>query len=65
MDELATCLYSDKTATPPEAAGYQMIRGGSYYEKPTGQQAISSTYRVGILANKRSAELGFRLARSQ
>lgn len=58
-------LYSDKTATPPEAAGYQMIRGGSYYEKPTGQQAISSTYRVGILANKRSAELGFRLVRSQ
>jgi serine/threonine protein kinase/formylglycine-generating enzyme required for sulfatase activity len=60
----APSLYSDKTATPPESTGYQMIRGGSYYEKPTGKQAISSTYRVGILANKRSAELGFRLARS-
>jgi len=57
-------LYSDKSGTPPESTGYQMIRGGSYYEKPTGKQAISSTYRVGILANKRSAELGFRLARS-
>lgn len=44
---------------------FQMIRGGSFYQKPTGNQAISSTYRIETLASTRSGELGFRLARSQ
>ena len=44
---------------------FQMIRGGSFYQKPTGPQAISSTYRIETLASTRSGELGFRLARSQ
>jgi len=43
---------------------YQMIRGGSFYQKPSGPQAISSTYRIDIPASKRSGELGFRLVRS-
>jgi serine/threonine protein kinase/formylglycine-generating enzyme required for sulfatase activity len=43
---------------------YQMIRGGSYFQKPTGPQPISSTYRIDIPASRRSSELGFRLVRS-
>ena len=43
---------------------YLMIRGGSFFQKPTGSQAITASYRVEIPASKRSAELGFRLVRS-
>jgi formylglycine-generating enzyme required for sulfatase activity len=43
---------------------YQMVRGGSYFQKPAGPQPISSTYRVDIPASRRSSELGFRLVRS-
>jgi serine/threonine-protein kinase len=57
-------LYSDTTASQPDAADYQMIRGGSFYKDP-GPKELSSTYRLGVLANKRSAGLGFRLVRSQ
>jgi formylglycine-generating enzyme required for sulfatase activity len=43
---------------------HQMIRGGSFFQKPSGAQAISSTYRIDTPATKRSGELGFRLVRS-
>jgi len=43
---------------------YFMVRGGSFFQKPTGPQPISSTYRVDIPATRRSSELGFRLVRS-
>jgi formylglycine-generating enzyme required for sulfatase activity len=44
---------------------YNMIRGGSYYLKPSGPPPITSTFRIESVSNKRSGELGFRLARSQ
>jgi len=43
---------------------YFMVRGGSYFQKTSGPQAISGTYRVDIPASRRSSELGFRLVRS-
>jgi eukaryotic-like serine/threonine-protein kinase len=43
---------------------YFMIRGGSYFQKPSGPQPISATYRIDIPASRRSVELGFRLVRS-
>jgi len=43
---------------------FRMIRGGSFFKKATGPQPISSTYRFDLAASKRSAELGFRLVRS-
>jgi len=52
-------LLSLKQYTEP----VQMIRGGSFFQKASGPQAISSTYRIDIIASKRSAELGFRLVR--
>jgi serine/threonine-protein kinase len=48
----------------PFTQKFQMIRGGSFYQKPTGAAAISSTYRIEVLATSRDGELGFRLARS-
>jgi formylglycine-generating enzyme required for sulfatase activity len=40
-----------------------MIRGGGAYEKSTGENAITSTFRVATPGSKRSAGLGFRLVR--
>jgi serine/threonine protein kinase/formylglycine-generating enzyme required for sulfatase activity len=60
----ASLYPGSKGSMLPLKEPFQEIRGGSYFEKPTGPQAISSTYRVQIPASKRSAELGFRLARS-
>ena len=58
-------LYPGNPGTMKELSEpFQMIRGGSFFQKSTGPQAISSTYRVEILASKRSAELGFRLVTS-
>jgi len=59
-------LYpGNKGRTETFTEKFQMIRGGSYYQKPTGAAAISSTYRIETLTSTRSGELGFRLARSQ
>ena len=44
---------------------YVMVRGGSAFQKSTGEMAITSTFRQPIEAKKRSAELGFRLVRSE
>ena len=44
---------------------YVMVRGGSSFQKSTGDMAITSTFRQPIEAKKRSAELGFRLVRSE
>jgi serine/threonine-protein kinase len=52
---------STKTLTEP----WYMVRGGSAFQKSTGPFAITSTFRIETQANKRSAELGFRLVRSQ
>lgn len=40
-----------------------MVRGGSAFQKSTGQNAITSTFRIATPASRRSAELGFRLVR--
>ncbi|MDQ3089173.1 MAG: SUMF1/EgtB/PvdO family nonheme iron enzyme [Acidobacteriota bacterium] len=41
-----------------------VIRGGSAYDKSTGKDAITSTYRSSVEPNKRDLRLGFRLVRS-
>jgi formylglycine-generating enzyme required for sulfatase activity len=62
----APSLYPGNTGKMKTLAEkFQMIRGGSFYQKPTGPQGISSTYRIETLASTRSGELGFRLVRSQ
>lgn len=43
---------------------FLMVRGGSAFQKSTGELAITSSFRQEIEAKKRSPELGFRLARS-
>lgn len=43
---------------------YLMIRGGSFFSKSTGKQAITSTFRHEVPARTRDRELGFRLVRS-
>jgi len=60
----ASLYPGSKVSVLPITEPRQMIRGGSYYEKGTGAQAINSTYRIDTLSSKRSSELGFRLARS-
>ncbi|MDQ6787961.1 MAG: SUMF1/EgtB/PvdO family nonheme iron enzyme [Acidobacteriota bacterium] len=42
-----------------------VFRGGSAYNKSTGKNAITSTYRGFIDPTKRDAQLGFRLVRSE
>ncbi len=44
---------------------YVMVRGGSAFQKSTGDMAITSTFRQPVEAKKRSAELGFRLVRTE
>ncbi len=41
-----------------------VIRGGSAFDKSTGNSAVSSTFRGFVEANKRDQRLGFRLVRS-
>ena len=41
-----------------------MIRGGGSFEKSSGENAITSTFRVATPGSKRSAGLGFRLVRT-
>jgi len=42
-----------------------IIRGGSAFDKSTGKDAITATYRSFVQPNKRDARLGFRLVRSE
>ncbi|HMJ07544.1 MAG TPA: SUMF1/EgtB/PvdO family nonheme iron enzyme, partial [Pyrinomonadaceae bacterium] len=42
-----------------------MVRGGSSFQKSTGPNAITSTFRIAVPASRRSAELGFRLVRGE
>ena len=42
-----------------------MVRGGSSFQKSTGPNAITGAFRIAIPASRRSAELGFRLVRSE
>jgi serine/threonine-protein kinase len=43
---------------------FLMVRGGSAYQKSSGELAITAAFRQEIGAKKRSVELGFRLVRS-
>lgn len=43
---------------------YLMVRGGSAFQKSTGPNSITSTFRIAVPASRRSAELGFRLVRA-
>jgi formylglycine-generating enzyme required for sulfatase activity len=47
----------------PTAEPHFMLRGGSAYQKSTGSNAITSTFRIPVAGSQRSAELGFRLVR--
>ncbi len=49
----------------PQPEPHFMLRGGSAYQKSTGQYAITSTFRIPVPASRRSAELGFRLVRAE
>jgi formylglycine-generating enzyme required for sulfatase activity len=52
-----------QVALKPE--NFRMVRGGSMFQKSTGELAITSSFRRPIEIVKRSPELGFRLARSR
>ncbi|MEP7149825.1 MAG: SUMF1/EgtB/PvdO family nonheme iron enzyme [Acidobacteriota bacterium] len=45
----------------PLTEPHLMLRGGAAIYKSTGNNAITSTFRVGVPANTRRAEIGFRL----
>ena len=65
MSPPATYQGNKSVTTKPMTESVLIVRGGSMYQKSTGQMAITSTFRIDTPANKRSAELGFRLVRSQ
>ncbi len=44
---------------------HKMIRGGSGYQKSTGDKAITATFRAPAKASTRDATLGFRLVRPE
>jgi formylglycine-generating enzyme required for sulfatase activity len=48
-----------------EAKGKLMVRGGSAEYKSTGEQAITSTFRLETPITTRAAVLGFRLVRDE
>ncbi|MDQ3132296.1 MAG: SUMF1/EgtB/PvdO family nonheme iron enzyme [Acidobacteriota bacterium] len=60
-------LYpGNKTGSLANLKGtYLMVRGGSAYQKSTGDLQVTSAFRQPIQAEKRSVELGFRLVRSE
>ncbi|MGH9948131.1 MAG: formylglycine-generating enzyme family protein, partial [Pyrinomonadaceae bacterium] len=59
-------LYPGSTGeVKPMPEPHFMLRGGSAYQKSTGPDAITSSFRVAVAGSLRSAELGFRLVRSQ
>lgn len=45
----------------PLSEPHLMARGGSAFQKSSGPNAITSTFRIPVPASRRSAELGFRL----
>lgn len=49
----------------PLTEPYYMIRGGAAFEKSSGPNAITATFRVPVAAKQKSPGLGFRLVRSQ
>jgi formylglycine-generating enzyme required for sulfatase activity len=49
----------------PTSEPHFMLRGGSAFQKSTGPNAITSTFRIAVPASRRSAELGFRLVRAE
>src|SRR5436189_3566827 len=49
----------------PTSEPHFMLRGGSAFQKSTGQNAITSTFRIAVPGSRRSAELGFRLVRAE
>ncbi len=61
-----TAPYPGKTALAKDQskAITNVIRGGSAFDKSSGKNAITSTYRGFVELTKRDARLGFRLVRS-
>jgi formylglycine-generating enzyme required for sulfatase activity len=49
----------------PLTEPHRMVRGGGAIYKSTGTAAITSAYRIAVPANKRLAELGFRLVKAE
>lgn len=49
----------------PLSEPHLMVRGGSAFQKSSGTNAITSTFRIAVPASRRSAELGFRLVRAE
>ncbi len=49
----------------PLSEPHLMVRGGSAFQKSSGPNAITSTFRIAAPASRRSAELGFRLVRPE
>lgn len=47
----------------PLSEPHLMARGGSAFQKSSGPNAITATFRIPVPASRRSAELGFRLVR--
>ena len=59
-------LYPGSTGeVRPLSEPHLMARGGSAFQKSSGPNAITSTFRIPVPASRRSAELGFRLVRPQ
>jgi formylglycine-generating enzyme required for sulfatase activity len=42
-----------------------MVRGGSYFDKSSGKNAISSTFRTPLAVDSREQTVGFRLVSEQ
>jgi serine/threonine protein kinase/formylglycine-generating enzyme required for sulfatase activity len=49
----------------PHSNPIYMIRGGSYFEKSSGPNAITSTFRADVAADRREPNIGFRLVTTQ
>ena len=59
-------LYPGSTGVVrPLSEPHLMARGGSAFQKSSGPNAITSTFRIAVPASRRSAELGFRLVRAE
>ena len=59
-------LYPGSTGeVRPLSEPHMMARGGSAFQKSSGTNAITSTFRIPVPVSRRSAELGFRLVRAQ
>lgn len=57
-------LYPGSTGeVRPLSEPHLMARGGSAFQKSSGPNAITATFRIPVPASRRSAELGFRLVR--